>query len=125
MALNPKTELTELDHIRETLTGVLGVVGESRKDIKQIKAHLSEHDRRFDNIDNRLGDIDKRLDGHDKRFDDIDKRLDGHDKRFDDHDKRFDKQDKEIAEIKEMVKTLLSQQFPPFIKSPRSSYFRA
>ena len=77
MSLKVKHPNSELDHIRDTLTDMVGVVGETRQDVKAIKQHQSEHDKRFDN--------------HDKRFDNHDKRFDNHDKRFDNHDKRFDK----------------------------------
>ena len=67
MSLKAKQQPTELDHIRDTLTGMVDVVGETRHDVKQVKEHLSEHD------------------------------------------KRFDQQDKDNAEIKEMLKALLSR----------------
>ena len=71
MSLKTKPQPTELDHIRDTLTGMVDVVGETRQDVKQLDSKV---------------------------------------------DKRFDRQDKDItelkadnAEIKEMLKALLSR----------------
>ena len=64
MSLKAKPQPTELDHIRDTLTGMVDVVGETRQDVKQLDSKV---------------------------------------------DKRFDQQDKEIAELKEMLKALLSR----------------
>ena len=90
------------DHNLNTLTDVLRLLGDSRKDIKRVMEHQSEHDRRFDQ--------------QDKRFDQQDKRFDQHDRRFDQQDKRFDQQDEEIAglrtdnaEIKETLALILSR----------------
>jgi chromosome segregation ATPase len=62
---------TELDHVRDTLTDLVGVVGETRQDVKainnkvdEIKQHLSEQDKRFNQQD-------KRFDQQDKRFDQL------------------------------------------------------
>ena len=74
MSLKSKPQPTELDHIRDTVTGMVEIVGETRQDVKQVKEHQREHD-----------------------------------KRFDEHDRRFDQQDKDNAEIKEMLKALLSR----------------
>ena len=100
MSLNAEQQNdTELDHIRDTLTGIVSFASKTRGEMHQ----------RFDQQD-------KRFDQQDKRFDQQDKRFDQQDKRFDHQDKRFDHQDREIAslkadnaEIKEMLKTLLSR----------------
>ena len=86
MSLNAEQQNdTELDHIRDTLTGIVSFASKTRGEMHQ-------------------------------RFDQQDKRFDQQDKRFDQQDKRFDHQDREIAslkadnaEIKEMLKTLLSR----------------
>ncbi|UYM14696.1 hypothetical protein [Endozoicomonas euniceicola] len=93
MSLNAEQQNdTELDHIRDTLTGIVSFASKTR------------------------GEMHQRFDQQDKRFDQQDKRFDQQDKRFDQQDKRFDHQDREIAslkadnaEIKEMLKTLLSR----------------
>ena len=58
MSAKPKPQSTELDHIRDTLTDLVRSVGEANSDIKQldskvddVKDHLSEHDKRFDQLE--------------------------------------------------------------------------
>ena len=97
MSLNAEQQNdTELDHIRDTLTGIVSFASKIRGEMHQ---RFDQQDRRFDQ--------------QDKRFD---QQQDQQDKRFDQQDKRFDQQDKEIAslktdnaEIKEMLRTLLSR----------------
>lgn len=61
MSLKAKPQPTELDHIRDILTGMVDVVGETRQDVKQVKEHLSEHDKRFDQQDKDNADIKEML----------------------------------------------------------------
>ena len=52
---------TELDHIRDTLTDVVGVVGETRQDVKQVKEHLNRQDKDIADIKETLQLILSRL----------------------------------------------------------------
>ena len=61
MIAKTKTQPTEIDHIRDTLTGMVDVVGETRQDVKQVKEHLSEHDKRFDQQDKDNAEIKEML----------------------------------------------------------------
>ena len=63
MSLKAKPQPTELDHIRDTLTGMIDTVGETRHDVKQLDAK----------VDNNHKELCSRLDQHDKRFDQQDK----------------------------------------------------
>ncbi|MBX5459167.1 MAG: hypothetical protein IRZ31_19925 [Thermogemmatispora sp.] len=56
--------------INHNETILLGMAVKHEELLREIRAMLAQHDRRFD--------------AHDKRFD-------VHDKRFDEHDKRFDR----------------------------------
>ena len=71
MSLKAKPQPTELDHIRDTLTGMVDTVGETRQDVKQL-------DTKVDNNHKELCS-------------------------------RLDCQDKDIADMKEMLKALLSR----------------
>ncbi|WP_422474475.1 hypothetical protein [Endozoicomonas sp. ALB032] len=107
MSLNAKqTTETELDHIRDTLTGIVSYASKTRAEMHQG----------FAQIDECFEQVDKRFEEVDKRFEEVDKRFEQVDKRFDQVDKRFDQQGKEIAalkadnvEIKESLKLILSR----------------
>ena len=69
MSLKPKQQPeSELDHVRDTLTDVVGIVGETRQDVKALDNKM---DKRFDQQDKRFDQQDKRFDQQDKRFDQL------------------------------------------------------
>ena len=54
MSLKAKPQHTELDHIRDTLTGMVDVVGETRHDVKQLDSKV---DKRFDQQDKEIAEL--------------------------------------------------------------------
>ena len=71
MGTKPKPQPTEFDHVLNTLTGMVDVVGETRQDVKQVKEHLSGQDKAIAEIKEHLSRQDKRFDQQDKRFDQL------------------------------------------------------
>ena len=61
MSTKPKPQPTELDHIRDTLTGVLDLVGETRQDVKQL-------DNKVGQLDNKVGQLDNKVEQLDNKF---------------------------------------------------------
>lgn len=65
MSAKPKPQSSELDHIRDTLTDVVGVVGETRSDVKILDSKLDqfkqETHERFDKIHERFDKIEDTL----------------------------------------------------------------
>ena len=89
MSLSAKNDS---EHSLNTLTDVVRLLGDTRHDVKQVQEHQSEHDKRFDLLEHK-----------------VDANQQENRERFSEHDKRFDQQDKDNAEIKEMLKALLSR----------------
>ena len=54
MGMKAEKQTSELDHIRDTLTDVVGVVGETRQDVKALDNKM---DKRFDKIEETLAII--------------------------------------------------------------------
>ena len=64
MSMAKKTD-TELDHIRSTLTDLVGTVGQVRSDLKNLEQKLEQK------IDNYQRENRERFDQQDKRFDQL------------------------------------------------------
>ncbi|UYM18519.1 hypothetical protein [Endozoicomonas euniceicola] len=73
------------DHSLNTLTDVVRLLGDSRKDVKQVQEHQSEHDHRFDQLECKV------------------------DANQQESRKRFDQQDRRLDKIEEMLSAILSR----------------
>ena len=84
---------TELDHIRNTLTDVVGVVAETRQELKQLSKKVdANHKELCDRLDQQDAKFTARLDQQDAKF-----------------TSRLDQQDADISEIKGTLAIILSR----------------
>ncbi|WP_257253269.1 MULTISPECIES: hypothetical protein [unclassified Endozoicomonas] len=64
---------TELDHIRDTLTGIVSYASKTRAEMHQgfarIDKRFDQQEKRFAQIDERFVKIDERFDQQEKHFD--------------------------------------------------------
>ena len=85
MGLKVKQQPTESDHMRDTLTNVVAIVGEPRQDLKRLESKVDAYRQ----------EVCARLDQQDHNHQNVCSRL--------------DRQDADISEIKATMKLILSR----------------
>lgn len=90
MSAKAKPQPTEIDHIRDTLTDVIHVLGQTRGEMHQ---RFDQQEERFDQQDKELSQFKHHVE-----------------ERFDCLEKKVDQQSSEIGDVKEMLQVLLSRQ---------------